>query len=232
MSERMETNISKERKELPPKSIAIFDFDGTIADSRDEVGEILNELSGEYGYPKLNKDDISVYTNKSARHFIREDLKMSWLRLPSFAKRVKAELNKRLASLKPIGGMVEVVKELKSRGYTIGIISSNSEENIRQFLTNNEIDIFDFVSSGSSILGKGRNIEKVLTREGFRPENVVYIGDEIRDADAAKKVGIDVVIVSWGYNSRESLDKNNEGVLIDSPSQLLDLLPSKKNEQD
>ena len=227
MSEKIDTNIRKEKKELPPKSVAIFDFDGTISDSGEVVANILNELADEYGYPKLSREDIAIYTNKSARRFIREDLKMSWLRLPGFAKRVRAELNKRLPSLKPIGGMVEVVKELKSRGYRIGIVSSNSEKNIRQFLANNDIDIFDFVSSGSSIFGKGRNIGKVLMREGFRQEDVVYIGDEIRDSDAAKKVGIDVIVVSWGYNSRESLENNDTGILVDSPNQLLDLLPPK-----
>jgi phosphoglycolate phosphatase len=217
-----------EKKELPPKTVAIFDFDGTIADSRDTLGHIINELADEYGYEKLDENEVLKYTSKKAQDFIREDLKLSWLQIPGFASRLRSELNKKITELKPISGMVEVVKELKSRNYKLGIISSNSEDNIRQFLINNDIDIFDFVSSGSSLLGKARNIKSVLSREGFEAKNVVYVGDEIRDRDAADKAGIDVVIVSWGYNSKDSLEKDNKSIIIDSPSQLLDLLPSQE----
>ncbi len=206
--------------------VAIFDFDGTIADSRDTVGRIINELAGEYGYEKLKEDQILKYTSKRAQDFIREDLKLSWLKIPLFANRLRSELNKRIMDLKPIEGMVDIVKELKKRNYKLGIVSSNSEDNIRQFLINNEIDFFDFVSHGSSLLGKARNLNKVLSNEGFEGRDVVYIGDEIRDRDAATKVGIDAVIVSWGYNSKGSLEKGG-GIIIDSPSQLLDLLPPR-----
>lgn len=206
--------------------VAIFDFDGTIADSRDTVGRIINELAGEYGYEKLKEDQILKYTSKRAQDFIREDLKLSWLKIPLFANRLRSELNKRIMDLKPIEGMVDIVKELKKRNYKLGIVSSNSEDNIRQFLINNEIDFFDFVSHGSSLLGKARNLNKVLSNEGFEGRDVVYIGDEIRDRDAATKVGIDAVIVSWGYNSKDSLEKGG-GIIIDSPSQLLDLLPPR-----
>jgi len=220
-------NQNIEKRELPPKSVAIFDFDGTIADSRDTVGRIINELADEYGYEKLNEKEVLKYTSKRAQDFLREDLKLSWLKIPGFATRLRSELNKRITELKPIVGMVEVVKELKSRNYKLGIVSSNSEDNVRQFLRNNNIDIFDFVSSGSSLLGKARNIKSVLNREGFEAKSVVYIGDEIRDRDAAEKAGIDVVVVSWGYNSKDSLEKEHKSIIIDSPNQLLDLLPSQ-----
>lgn len=216
-----------EKKELPPKLVAIFDFDGTIADSRDSVGDIINELADEYGYKKLNKDEILKYTSKRAQDFIRDDLKLSWLKIPGFATRLRSELNKKISELKPIDGMVGVIKELKSRNYKLGIVSSNSEDNIRQFLIMNDIDVFDFVISGSSLLGKARNLKKALSEEGLEAKNVVYVGDEIRDREAADKAGIDVVVVSWGYNSKESLEKNDNSIIIDSPSQLLDLLPPR-----
>lgn len=219
-------NPSIEKKELPPKLVAIFDFDGTLADSLNTVGQIVNELADEYGYEKLNEDEVLRYTSKSARDFLRQDLKLSWLQIPGFATRLRSELSKRITELQPISGMVEVVKELKSRNYKLGIVSSNSEDNIRRFLINNGIDIFDFVSSGSSLLGKARNIKRALSAEGFESEDVVYIGDEIRDREAAQKAGIDVVVVSWGYNSKVSLENSNESIIIDTPSQLLDLLPS------
>jgi phosphoglycolate phosphatase len=131
--------------------------------------------------------------------------------------------------LKPIDGMVEVAKELKQRNYKLGIVSSNSEENIRQFLINNNIDFFDFISSGSSLLGKSRNIKKALKQAQLEADSAVYIGDEIRDVEAATKAGVDVVVVSWGYNSKDSLEKNNPNIIVDSPNELLDLLPPRDN---
>ncbi len=103
-------NHNIERREFPPKSVAIFDFDGTIADSRDTVGHIVNELADEYGYEKLNESEILKYTSKKAQDFLREDLKLSWLRIPGFAAKLRSELNKKIAELKPTSGIVEVVK--------------------------------------------------------------------------------------------------------------------------
>ncbi len=218
-----------EKKELPPKLVAVFDFDGTLADTRDTVGQIINEIAEEYGYEKLDPDLILEYTSKRALDFIREDLKLPWLKIPTFANRLRAELNKRITDLKPISGMVEVAKELKQRNYKLGIVSSNSEDNIRQFLINNNIDFFDFISSGSSLLGKARNIKKALKQAELETSSAVYIGDEIRDVEAAAKAGVDVVVVSWGYNSKNSLEKSSSDIIIDSPSELLDLLPPRNN---
>ena len=208
------------------KECIIFDFDGTIADTLEIVGEIINELSDEYGYQKKNIEDKSIYMSKSARQFIKEDLKISWWKLPSLVRRGKLELNKKMINIKPARGIVEVILELKSRGYVMGIISSNSEENIKTFISKNNINIFSFISSGSSLFGKARNIKRALRREKLNPENVVYVGDEIRDVDAANKAGVDIIAVSWGYNSRSSLAENHASILIDSPSQLLDLFPA------
>lgn len=218
-----------ERKELPPKLVAVFDFDGTLADTRDTVGHIINEIAEEYGYEKLDPKLILEYTSKKALDFIREDLKLPWFKIPTYANRLRAELNRRIMDLKPIDGMVEVAKELKQRNYKLGIVSSNSEENIRQFLINNNIDFFDFISSGSSLLGKARNIKKALKQAQLEADSAVYIGDEIRDVEGAAKAGVDVVVVSWGYNSKDSLEKNNPDIIVDSPNELLDLLPPRDN---
>lgn len=76
------------------------------------------------------------------------------------------------------------------------------------------------------MLGKARNLRKTISAEGFEAKDVVYIGDEIRDKAAADAAGIDIIIVSWGYNSKDSLEKSNKSIIIDSPNELLDLLPS------
>lgn len=213
---------------MKTKSAIIFDFDGTIADTQYILGQILNELADEYNYPKGKKENISLYRNKSAKQFIKEDLKMSWLRLPGFIRRIKSELIKKRDEVEPFPEIIQAIKELKFRGYLMYIVSSSSEETISEFLKKNNLNIFNLIFSGSSLFGKHRNIKRVLKREKLEEGKVIYVGDEIRDIDAAKKSGIDIIAVSWGFNSRESLIKNNGDCIIDSPSQLLDLLPPVK----
>ena len=86
-------------------------------------------------------------------------------------------------------------------------------------------DCFHFVSASSKIWGKNRNIRHLIKSRQLNIDNMLYIGDETRDVDAAKKAGIKVAAVTWGFNSGETLKKHNPHYILNHPSELLSLLP-------
>ena len=93
-------------------------------------------------------------------------------------------------------------------------------------LTKNGLpDTFTFIYSGSTF-GKHKVINKWLRIENINPEKVVYVGDEVRDIDAAKKTGIKVIAVGWGFNSQEALAAQNPDFLIERPQELIEIMNS------
>jgi phosphoglycolate phosphatase len=114
---------------------------------------------------------------------------------------------------------------LNNNGYRLGIITSNSQENVTDFLRVNDLDnLFDFVYSGVTIFGKTTIINNVLKQKQIKPQEVIYVGDETRDIEASKKANIKVIAVTWGFNSQEVLAKQNPDFLIQEPYELLEVI--------
>ena len=205
----------------------IFDFDGTIADTVDALVGIANRLAQEFGYIPIAADELAMLKNLSSREIIKYS-GISIFKIPFLVKKVKAELKNKIPELKPIPGIKEVLIVLKTEGNRLGIITSNSQENVTEFLRINELDnLFEFIYSGITIFGKTTIINNVLKQQQIKPEAVIYVGDETRDIEASKKAHIKVIAVTWGFNSPEILARQNPDFLIHKPSELLEIVNSQ-----
>ena len=204
----------------------VFDFDGTLVNSFELVVDTCNQLAQEYGFDPITDEQKSHLRCMSTKDIITKHLKISWLKLPFLHKRATAIMAQKIPNLSLVSGMEDVLRSLKAQGYRLGILSSNSEEGIRGFLKNNNIEIFDSVHGGSSIFGKHRVIKSFLSDGNLDPKNVIYVGDEIRDIQATTQVGVAIVAVDWGFSSRESLLAHKPNKLISHPSELVSALKS------
>lgn len=110
----------------------------------------------------------------------------------------------------------------------VGIISSNTKKNIRLFLEHRQIDSVDFVIS-SPLFSKEAKIKNIMRKNRLSEENVLYIGDETRDVDSAKKAGVRSVAVTWGWTGRELLAKHSPDYIIDSFDELLPVIAQAGN---
>ena len=137
--------------------------------------------------------------------------------------RAKKELHNGMSTIHPIPGMKHILAELKKLHVHMGIVSSNSIDNINKFLENHSLHIFDFIHPTSKIWSKNTSLKNLIIQKGYRLEDILYVGDEIRDIVAAKKLGIKVAAVTWGYNSAQSLKKHKPHYLIENPENLLTL---------
>lgn len=204
----------------------LFDFDGTIADNLKTLFTIVNDLSDEFGYKKILDSEIEKYRNKNLQQSFKE-IGISYLKLPFFTKRVREELNKEMGNIKPVEGIKEVLLELKKKKFRLGIITTNTKENIKIFLEKNNLALFDFIYSGSSIFGKAKVLGKLLKKLNLKPEDTIYIGDETRDIEAAKKSKIKITSVGWGFNSQKILQKYSPDYFVREPKDLIDILDKK-----
>ena len=115
----------------------------------------------------------------------------------------------------PTMNISRLLSELHSDNTTnLGILTSNTEENVRQFLSKNELEFFDFIRAGKSVFGKSHMINKIIKQNQTEKNNVFYVCDEVRDIEAAKKSGIKSIAVTWGYNTEDALVKEKPDFIV------------------
>lgn len=202
-----------------PKVI-IFDFDGTIADSASLMLEIFNELADGFGCRKVSKEEIPLLRDLSSGEVLKRLAVPKW-KLFFILRKGKKIFNAKLPEVSAIAGMPEALADLKKKNYILGILTSNAEKNVRQFLESRGIKVFDFVRAENNLFGKARALKKIMRRRGFRPAETAYVGDETRDIEAARRCGVLAVGVAWGFNSQAALEKYTPDYLLDKPEGLL-----------
>ena len=197
----------------------IFDFDGTIADTMSVVIRIANKFADHYGYKKIPLSDLPKLREKKPSAVLRH-LGISIFKLPIVARRIRFEMNKEIINLKTVVDLRDTLVHLKENGCVLGILTTNSRENVVEFLKKNDLELFDFVYSGRAVFGKSRLLKKMMKEKTIPHKDPIYVGDEIRDVEAAKKAGIRVIGVSWGYNTKNALLRFHPDYVIEEPEEL------------
>lgn len=204
----------------PCKKTILFDFDGTLANTLKTVVEIYNKVAPEYNCKTVELEDVSRLQAMTISHLMKEQ-GISHITLAILLVRVRKELHINIDHVKPFFGIEEQLQTLKKMGYQLGIMSSNSQKNVHTFLeSNNMKHLFDFVHTSKNIFGKHTAIKRIISNLSLQTNDVVYVGDETRDIEACKKIGIKIAAVSWGYNLPEVLQAMQPDVLIDEPHSL------------
>lgn len=200
----------------------IFDFDGTIADTLPVAVQIVNALGGEFGFRSVQEEEFLELKHKSIKELLALS-GLSWLQLPLFVKRARDLFKEHLLEVHPILGMPEILHTLHRRGYRMGILTSNTPEGVQHFLQTNEVHLFEFIHAPDSIFGKSKVIRKIMKNSRLTPAEIVMIGDEVRDMEAAQKAGVASVGVTWGFNSAQLLKTTRPDHVIEEPAELLSL---------
>jgi len=192
------------------KKYIVFDFDGTIADTYNNVFDIANDLKKDR-YKEINFKDIRDH---GFRYLIQKS-GISLRKIPKFIYQIKSKLKKE-NNIKLFPEILDVFKKLSEK-YNLGIVSSNSEINIRIVLKRYNIEnLFNFIYSDSFLFGKHLVLKRMCKKYKINPDDVIYVGDEDRDIIASKKAKIKIIAVTWGFNSEKLLKKNKPDYLVNS----------------
>ncbi len=203
---------------MSPKATLIFDFDGTLADTLPHLLALSNRLAPEYGYRQVIEEDIEALRGLHAREVIRW-LGVPWHQLPRLALRFRAELHHEMPQIAPIRSVLAVVIQL-AQNFSLGILTTNSVTNVRVFLTTQRMEHFAFVSSSPRLLGKCRALKRVLREQRLVAADTLYIGDEVRDIEAARACDLDTISVGWGANNSYALERAGSFAVVHDPEAL------------
>jgi len=201
----------------------IFDFDGTLADSTAVFASAWNTLAQKYKFKGIEFKEIESLKKLSiaerSKLFDFPMYKLPMI-LPQFYRLYRQSLNE----VHLYEGIKDVLMEIDKRGYKILIISSNSQENILEFLKMNGIQCVSNVLCSNRIFGKDKVLKKFLKDSSSTASDVLYIGDEQRDIVACKKVGVPIIWVSWGYDSIEVIQQEEPEYKVNAPKEILDII--------
>lgn len=201
----------------------IFDFDGTLADSTAVFASAWNTLAQKYKFKGIELKEIDTLKKLSiserSKLFDFPMYKLPMI-LPQFYKLYRQSLN----DVHLFDGMKELLIEIDKRGYKILIISSNSKENILEFLKMNGIHCVADVLCSNRIFGKDKVMKKFLKEANVDSSDVVYIGDEQRDIVACKKAGIPIIWVEWGYDAKEVVQDDEPEYSVSTPQEILEII--------
>ncbi len=202
--------------------LLVWDFDGTLADSLERALELYNRLAVRHGFVPVA--DPHAVRQMGTLAFLKHH-RIPLTRLPSLVREFLAAQRDGMDAVRLFADVPAALREARGFGYRMGILSSNTEDNIRACLRANGVeDLFEFVIGYPRLLGKGRALRRLLKRESLEKRHLLYIGDEARDVEAAREAGVDIAGVGWGMHTLEFLAQHGATYLASGAGDLLRLL--------
>ncbi len=206
----------------------VFDLDGTIADTLDDLKNSVNYAIGLLGLAPCDRNTICGRVGSGAANLIRKSLPPE-----ADEETVKKTLSEfyghymshALDGTKPFPGVLELLNALKERGYRLAVVSNKPDAGTKAIVSALFGDIFDYVSGEKS--GIPRKPEPDMVRfalDALGTEEAVYVGDSEVDVKTAANSGLPCVCVTWGFRSAEQLKEAGGEVFISDPSELLEML--------
>lgn len=215
------------------KKLLIFDLDGTLADTLPTLTESMNSVLAECSYPLVDDAHICRAIGNGMLMLCRRCVPAEFyddesVYMPFLAKYKEAYARNYLDIDAPYDGLIEVIAELKARGYAVASLSNKPHRYT--------VDIVEKLFGKGTFADVRGMIEGVPTKPdptsfldiakslGFTAENTIMIGDSEPDLNVANNAGAEYISVSWGYRTREQLTAAGAKTIIDTPKELLVIL--------
>ena len=198
-------------------STVVFDLDGTLLDSLQDLADSTNHVLAQFGYPVHTLDDIRRFVGNGVKVLMERALPDNLS--PSEFEKVFSEfkayyVDHCIVKTKPYQGIYELLEKLKERHYKVAIVSNKLQSGVDELYECPEVK-----RKPSPDM-----VYKALEKLGCTADEAVYIGDSDVDIATARNSGLPCISVLWGFRDREFLIENGATHLVSSPDEILSLL--------
>ena len=206
----------------------LFDLDGTLADSLEDLTDAVNHIRDVFSRPPLTADAVRRKVGKGARHLVQQVLPGASGDDVDRALGLFLEFNRLHIADKSrlFPGIREALHELAARGIKMAVVSNKNEALSALLLENIGIrELFENVTGGDTYRERKPSplpLLNVAEKLGVDPNECVMVGDSINDMQAGKQAGIASIGCTWGYGSSEELARAD--VLVHTPQEMLALI--------
>ena len=226
-----ETEGNKDRKQaIEMKKLLIFDLDGTILNTLDDLADSTNYALRKHGLPERTLTEVRAFVGngigKLIERAVPEDCSETVRKsvLESFSAHYKKHSADKT---RPYDGILEVLRELKGLGYQMAIVSNKADPAVHTLCEHYFPEIFTFVTGEQEGIGRKPSPDSVfavLEQLNTEKRDAVYIGDSEVDAMTAQNAGVDLIAVEWGFRDREVLEAKGAKVILKTPDEILSTL--------
>lgn len=208
----------------------IFDLDGTLADTMDDLKTAMNSTLAILGYEPRTKFELLNFINNGSREFVRRSLPTAVQTenfiIDSALEIYGQEYEKCFCDkTRAFTGIYEAVQVLKNEKFKLAVLSNKPDKFVKTIVAKLfGFDAFDFVLGQSDLPHKPDPASALFVAKmiGVKPNKCIFVGDSDVDIKTAINAGMRSIGVSWGYRSVELLTETGANYIAESPNQIIE----------
>lgn len=218
--------------------LAIFDLDGTILNTLDDLADSVNYCMEKFNMPKRTTEEVRAFVGNGIRNLIERAVPADTPAVTidtvheAFNAHYKIHCKDKT---KPYNGIDKLIQSLKANGIKSAVVSNKADFAVKilceDFFTGLFIDaVGEKESEGVRKKPAPDSVNKVIDNfikssgENITKKDVVYIGDSDVDIETAKNAGVDIISVNWGFRDDDFLLEHGAVKIVSTPEELEDYL--------
>ena len=212
------------------KKLVIFDMDGTILDTLEDLTDATNYILRSHGLAERSTDEIRSFVGNGLRRLMQRVLPADTA--PEIIDGYTAEFAayyKEHSCIKthPYAGICEMLKKLRDNGILTACVSNKIDAGVQVLCDEMFPGLFDIAVGdrpGQALKPAPDSVYTVLSALGAKKEDTVYVGDSETDMKTAENAGLRMVAVLWGFRDMDTLKKAHARKFASTSGELYDIL--------
>ncbi len=213
-------------------SAVLFDLDGTLLDTLEDLADSMNTVLARRGLPAHPVEAYKTFVGDGVLALARRTLPDEATdeeTLHAVVAEMRSEYARRWAEkTRPYEGIVELLAELQQRGTRLAVLSNKPDDFTRlcveRFFEDIHFEVVRGVTDGTTPKPDPTGAKDICATIGVAPEQVLYLGDTNTDMQTATAAGMYAVGATWGFRTAEELLAHGAKTLVDHPAEVLALL--------
>lgn len=210
------------------KKAVIFDLDGTLLNTLDDLADSTNYALAKFGYPTRTIEEVRQFVGNGVAKLIERAIPEG-KNNPNFEKCLAIFKENYAQNMynktAPYNGIIEMLSNLKSKGIKIAVVSNKFDLAVKELCKKYFEEFIDFAAGENEAQGIKKKpapdtVISVLNEFNFAPEDAVYVGDSDVDIMTAKNSKMPCISVTWGFRDKKFLLENGATILINAPSEI------------
>lgn len=206
----------------------IFDLDGTLLNTLEDLKDAANFALSEFGYPKRSLEEIRCFVGNGVRKLIERAVPEACENIDECLCVFKKNYSENMCNnTVPYNGILKILKDLQDNGIKIGVVSNKFDSAVKELCKKYFGNLVDIAVGQSDDVPKKPapdGVLKAMKELGAEKISTVYIGDSEVDVQTAKNSGLPCIGVTWGFRNKNDLQ--GADYIIDNPCDIISVIRS------